>query len=96
MKFGLRMFKKKTLIQVMMVLTLTACASMPPKATVDLKKGDYTYAKAYMNWFIGMERTMSPVMNRCHLYCTPQCLQQWGLYSLNRPWPKEKVFSGLP
>jgi CubicO group peptidase (beta-lactamase class C family) len=55
MKFGFRIFKKKAFIQVMMVLTLTACASMPPKAPVDLKKGDYAYAKAYMNWFIEKE-----------------------------------------
>jgi CubicO group peptidase (beta-lactamase class C family) len=55
MKFGFRIFKKKTFILVMMVLTLTACASMPPKAPVDLKKGDYAYAKEYMNWFIEKE-----------------------------------------
>ncbi len=55
MKFGFRLFKKRALIQVMMVLTLTACASMPPKAPVDLEKGDYAYVKEYMNWFIEKE-----------------------------------------
>jgi CubicO group peptidase (beta-lactamase class C family) len=55
MKFGFRIFKKKAFIPVMMVLTLTACASIPPKAPVDLKKGDYAYAKEYMNWFIEKE-----------------------------------------
>jgi CubicO group peptidase (beta-lactamase class C family) len=55
MKFSFRIFKKKAFIQMMIVLTLTACASMPPKAPVDLKKGDYAYAKAYMYWFIERE-----------------------------------------
>ena len=45
MKFSLRQLKKKALIQVMMLLTLTACASMPPKAPVDQKKGDYAHEK---------------------------------------------------
>jgi CubicO group peptidase (beta-lactamase class C family) len=54
MKYSLRIIKKKAFI-LMMVLTLTACASMPPKAPVDLNKGDYSYAKAYMKWFIEKE-----------------------------------------
>lgn len=46
-------FRKTVLI--CMVSALTACASIPPKAPDHQKKGDYSYVKDYMTWFIEKE-----------------------------------------
>jgi CubicO group peptidase (beta-lactamase class C family) len=49
------MLQRKILIHILLILTLTACATTPPKAPEVQKKGDYTYLKDYMTWFIQKE-----------------------------------------
>ena len=49
------MLQRKVLLNVLLILVLTACATTPPKAPEVQQKGDYTYLKDYMTWFIQKE-----------------------------------------
>jgi len=55
MDMNFKRLQRKVLINILMILTLTACATTPPKAPEIQKKGDYTYVKDYMTWFIQKE-----------------------------------------
>lgn len=48
-----RVLKKLSLLTLLLVVT--ACATMPPKAPEHQTKGDYSYLKEYMTWFIQKE-----------------------------------------
>lgn len=45
----------KKIVFIKVLLTLTACTTMPPKAPDHQMKGDFGYVKEYMTWFVRKE-----------------------------------------
>jgi len=55
MRMHFKMLQPKVFIHVLLILSLTACATAPPKAPEIQESGDYTYVKEYMTWLIQKE-----------------------------------------